>query len=94
MIQPWKTPKKKIRKRRQDFELTKNLNCPFEDCERCYCSRTALKLHIKRRHDINDPVKKGYPCSLLSIITTTMTKGVRMSKVMKSKKKVREEGSE
>ena len=78
----------KIRKRRSDLELVKDLVCPFESCNKKYCSRTALKLHIKRRHKLNDPIKKNYPCSLLSIITTTMTKGVRIHKVVKRKRKL------
>jgi len=60
-------------------------------CNKCYASRTALKLHIKRCHDLKEPVKKNLKFSLISIVSSTSTKGVDFEKVIK--KKVNKENS-
>ena len=45
------------KKRRPPSELTREHKCPFLDCKKDYSSTNALKLHIKRNHCINEPLK-------------------------------------
>lgn len=48
---------KKIRIRRCESELDKDLICPYKDCNRHYASRSSLKLHMKNQHSYADPLK-------------------------------------
>merc|ERR1712048_967664 len=71
------------RPRTKRVELEHHLTCPYLGCEKYYGTRTALKLHMKRNHMINDPVKKNLQCGLTTLITSTQTKGVDFMKVLK-----------
>jgi hypothetical protein len=73
------------RSRRRNDDILKALDCPFLGCCRVYGSRTALKLHIKRSHKINDPTKKNLKHGLTSILTSTSTKGVDYDRVIVKK---------
>ena len=46
-----------IRRRRSPNELTRNHTCPFMGCVRVYNSKNALKLHVKRNHNIGEQLK-------------------------------------
>lgn len=41
---------KKKRHRRTHSELTRDVVCPYSDCNRCYASKHALQLHMKNKH--------------------------------------------
>lgn len=71
------------RARTKRVELEHHLTCPYLGCERFYGTRTALKLHMKRMHKINDPVKKNLQQGLTCLLTSTQTKGVDFMKVLK-----------
>lgn len=73
------------RSRAKKHTLDRSMECPFMKCCKCYASRTALKLHIKRCHDLKEPVKKNLKFSLISIVSSTSTKGVNFDKVIKKK---------
>jgi hypothetical protein len=73
------------RSRRRNDDILKALDCPFLGCCKVYGSRTALKLHIKRSHKINDPTKKNLKHGLTSILTSTSTKGVDYDRVIVKK---------
>ena len=73
------------RSRAKKHTLDRSMECPFMKCNKCYASRTALKLHIKRCHDLKEPVKKNLKFSLISIVSSTSTKGVDFEKVIKKK---------
>ena len=49
--------KEQKRFRRSNQYLQKNLECPFENCNKVYASRSSLKLHMKINHQLNDPKK-------------------------------------
>ena len=78
------------RARRKNQEISEALDCPFLGCAKTYGSRTALKLHIKRSHEINAPTKKNLKQCLTSIVTSTGTKGVNYEKVVVKKFKVKD----
>merc|ERR1712048_1420702 len=71
------------RPRTKRVELEHHLTCPYLGCEKYYGTRTALKLHMKRNHKLNDPVKKNLQCGLTTLLTSTQTKGVDFMKVLK-----------
>lgn len=47
----------KSRRRRLPCELDRDHKCPFLDCMKEYSSKNALKLHIKRNHNVSEPLK-------------------------------------
>jgi hypothetical protein len=73
------------RSRRRNDDILKALDCPFLGCCKVYGSRTALKLHIKRSHKINEATKKNLKHGLTSILTSTSTKGVDYDRVIGKK---------
>jgi hypothetical protein len=81
------------RSRRRNDDIIKALDCPFLGCCKVYGSRTALKLHIKRSHKINDPTKKNLKHGLTSILTSTGTKGVDYDRVIVKKFKTEDSDS-
>ena len=81
------------RSRRKNNDILKQLECPFLNCVKNYGSRTALKLHIKRNHKINDQTKNNLKKSLTSIVTSTSTKGVDFDRVISKKFKKNQVGN-
>jgi hypothetical protein len=48
------------RRRRAPTELARDHTCPFLNCSKIYASRNALKLHIKRNHNLEDSLKTNF----------------------------------
>lgn len=68
------------KKRRTVSTASKNFMCPFKGCDKQYLTSTSLKLHCKRVHCDDEPLKEDY--SMKSPIKKHK-RGVDLTKVFK-----------
>lgn len=68
------------KKRRTISSVSKNFTCPFKGCDKQYLTSTSLKLHCKRVHCDDEPLKQDY--SMKSPIKKHK-RGVDLTKVFK-----------
>jgi hypothetical protein len=73
------------RRRRAPTELARDHACPFLNCSKIYASRNALKLHIKRNHHFEDPLKINFTKAKESLPKmSNFKRGVNLKSVFKS----------
>jgi hypothetical protein len=73
------------RRRRAPTELARDHACPFLNCSKIYASRNALKLHIKRNHNLEEPLKTNFVKAKECLAkVSNFKRGVNLKSIFKS----------